>query len=80
LQYCHQSLLFDPEQGKIIQGKYIFGKRTSIPKDELIFSLGGNELLAPKTIGKFDESTIIVIIITAVAIGAAVFYLKGYRK
>jgi hypothetical protein len=72
--------IFDPEQGKIIQGKYIFGKRASIAKDELIFSLGGNELLAPKTIGKFDESTIIVIIITAVAIGAAVFYLKGYRK
>ncbi|MCE9651897.1 MAG: hypothetical protein K8Q89_02390 [Nitrosarchaeum sp.] len=72
--------VFDPDQGKIIQGKYIFGKRTSIAKDELVFSLGGNELLAPKTIGKFDESTIVVIIITAVAIGAAVFYLKGYRK
>ena len=73
--------IFDPEQGKKIQGKYIFGERTSINKDELVFSLGGSELIAPKNIGtSFDESIIIVIIITAVAIAAAVFYLKGYKK
>ena len=73
--------IFDPEQGKRIQGKYIFGERTSINKDELVFSLGGSELVAPKNIGvSFDESIIIVIIITAIAIAAAVFYLKGYKK
>ncbi len=73
--------IFDPEQGKKIQGKYIFGERTSINKDELVFSLGGSELVAPKNIGtSFDESSIIVIIITVVAIAAAVFYLKGYKK
>ena len=73
--------IFDPEQGKRIQGKYIFGERTSINKDELVFSLGGSELVAPKNIGtSFDESIIIVIIITCVAIAAAVFYLKGYKK
>ena len=73
--------IFDPEQGKRIQGKYIFGERTSINKDELVFSLGGSELVAPKNIGtSFDESIIIVIIITVIAIAAAVFYLKGYKK
>ena len=73
--------IFDPEQGKRIQGKYIFGERTSINKDELVFSLGGSELVAPKNIGvSFDESIIIVIIITAIAIAATVFYLKGYKK
>ncbi len=73
--------IFDPEQGKRIQGKYIFGERTSINKDELIFLLGGSELVAPKNIRTtFDESIIIVIIITAIAIAAAVFYLKGYKK
>ncbi len=73
--------VFDPEQGKKIQGKYIFGERTSINKDELVFSLGGSELVAPKNIGmSFDESTIIVIIITVIAIAAALFYLKGYKK
>lgn len=73
--------IFDPEQGKRIQGKYIFGERASINKDELVFSLGGSELIAPKNIGtSFDESIIIVIIITVIAIAAAVFYLKGYKK
>ncbi|MFB5605654.1 MAG: hypothetical protein ACE5R7_05115 [Nitrosarchaeum sp.] len=73
--------VFDPEQGSVIQGKYIFGERTSIEKEELMFSLGGSELLAPKKIERsLDESIIIVIIITIVAVAAAVYYLKGYRK
>ncbi len=81
IEITKEGWIFDPEQGKRIQGKYIFGERTSINKDELIFSLGGSELVAPKNIGtSFDESTIIVIIITVVAIAAAVFYLKGYKK
>lgn len=73
--------IFDPEQGKRIQGKYIFGERTSINKDELVFSLGGSELIAPKNIGTtFDESIIIVVIITMIAIAVTLFYLKGYKK
>jgi hypothetical protein len=73
--------VFDPEQGKRIQGKYIFGERTSIQKDELIFSLGGDELMATKKMeASLDESVIVVIIITVVAVAAAIFYLKGYKK
>jgi hypothetical protein len=73
--------VFDPEQGKRIQGKYIFGERTSIQKDELVFSLGGDELMATKKMeASFDESVIVVIIITVVAVAAAIFYLKGYKK
>lgn len=73
--------VFDPEQGKRIQGKYIFGEKTSIQKERLIFSLGSTELAVPKKIEpSFDESIIVVIIITVVAIVAAVFYLKGYKK
>lgn len=72
--------IFDPEQGKRIQGKYIFGERTSIDKDEMVFSLGGSELIASKIETSLDESIIVVIIITVVAIAAAIFYLKGYRK
>ena len=61
-----------------IQGKYIFGEKTSVNKEELKFSLGGTQLLAEKI--KFDESIVVVIIITIVAIAAALFYLKGYKK
>jgi len=71
--------VFDPEEGKIIQGKYIFGEKTSISKNELIFSIGNGTKPGEKAI-QFDDSIIIVIIITAIAIGAAIFYLKGYRK
>ncbi len=70
--------VFEPEEGKRIQGKYIFGKDTTVSKDELRFSLGGTSLQAKGP--TFDESTTVAIIITIVAIAAAVFYLKGYRK
>jgi hypothetical protein len=72
--------IFDPEEGKIIQGKYIFGEKKSIGKNELVFSLSGSELKTPQSPVYFDESIIVVIIITVVAIGAAIFYLKGYKK
>jgi len=70
--------VFEPEEGKRIQGKYIFGKDTAVSKDELRFSLDGTSLQAKSP--TFDESTTVAIIITIVAIAAAVFYLKGYRK
>ena len=70
--------VFDPKEGQRIQGKYIFGEKTSVSSEELEFSLGGTELKTEKP--EFDESIIVVIIITIVAIAAAIFYLKGYKK
>jgi hypothetical protein len=70
--------VFDPEEGLTIQGKYIFGKETSVKSDELRFSLGGENLTEQKQ--EFDESIVVVIIITIIAIAAAIFYLKGYKK
>ncbi|NWK09042.1 hypothetical protein HX852_04580 [Marine Group I thaumarchaeote] len=70
--------IFDPEEGQRIQGKYIFGEKTSVSKEELKFSLGGTQLQVKKV--EFDESIALVIIITIVAIAAALFYLKGYKK
>ncbi|MDH3204666.1 MAG: hypothetical protein OEL81_08335 [Nitrosopumilus sp.] len=73
--------IFDPEKGQKIQGKYIFGEKTSVSNEELKFSLDkeSTQNTTPEEI-KFDESVAIVIIITIVAIAAAVFYLKGYKK
>ncbi len=73
--------IFDPEEGQRIQGKYIFGEKVSVNKEELIFSLGGMQLqnIQSETV-EFDESIVVVIIITVVAIAAAIFYLKGYKK
>lgn len=72
--------IFDPMEGQRIQGKYIFGDKSSVSSNELQFSLGGNQLQFKESQIEFDESTIVVIIITIVAIAAALFYLKGYRR
>jgi hypothetical protein len=70
--------VFDPEEGQVIQGKYIFGEKASVSSEELKFSLGGDSIQVEKQ--KTDESIAVVIIISIVAIAAALFYLKGYKK
>jgi len=71
--------IFDPENGEMIQGKYIFGKDTSINGADLVFSLGEDE--SPQPIENiFDESFLILVIIIIGGIGAALFFLKGYKK
>jgi len=73
--------IFDPEEGQRIQGKYIFGEKVSVNKEELKFSLGGTQLQTIQSEKvEFDESIVVVIIISIVAIAAALFYLKGYKK
>ena len=70
--------IFDPKEGTQIQGKYIFGENTSIDENEIKFSLKGNNDQIKET--GLDESITIVTIITIISIGAAIFYLKGYKK
>ena len=73
--------VFDPQEGERIQGKYIFGKDTTINKKELEFSVEKMQLqIKQPEKTEFDESIIVVIIITISAIAAAMFYLKGYKK
>ena len=71
--------VFDPLEGERVQGKYIFGKTESVKKDTLMFTFG-DEQLKVETESEFDESTIVVGIIAIAAIGAALFYLKGYKR
>ena len=79
IEITKKGWVFDPQKGEQIQGKYIFGESTSINENELKFSLGGNNLQYKEEI-KLDESITVVIIITIISIGAAIFYLKGYKK
>jgi len=71
--------IFDPQEGQRIQGKYIFGEETSVNKEKLKFSLVGGKVI-PSEESEFDESIVVVTIISIVAIAAALFYLKGYKK
>jgi hypothetical protein len=78
IEITKKGWIFDPQKGEQVQGKYIFGESTSINENELKFSLGGSNLQYKGI--ELDESITVVIIITIVSIGAAIFYLKGYKK
>ena len=78
LEITKEGWVFDPKEGQRIQGKYIFGEKTTVTNQELQFSIGGENLQIEKQ--ELDESIIVVVIITIVAIAAAMFYLKGYKK
>ena len=70
--------VFDPEKGEKIQGKFMFGKDLSITNKDLEFSLDDKSQQYQEE--SFDESIIILAIIIVGGIGAAVFFLKGYKK
>ena len=74
--------VFDPDSGNKIEGKYLFGHKLYLEKNELVFTLGTAQInqIPPSEIPDFDESIIILIMIVIVAGGATAFYLKGYQK
>ena len=78
IEITKKGWIFDPKEGEKIQGKYIFGETTTVNENELKFSLGGNNIQSKEI--ELDESIIVVGIIAIVSIGAAIFYLKGYKK
>ena len=77
-EFTTEGWIFDPKKGEQIQGKFIFGERDSINEKELQFSLGEDNIKYEEP--EMDESIIVVGIIAIVSIGAAIFYLKGYKK
>ncbi|WP_067959035.1 hypothetical protein [Nitrosopumilus sp. Nsub] len=77
-ELTNEGWIFDPQKGEQIQGKFIFGERDSINEEELKFSLGGDRIKHEEI--QSDESIIVVVIIAVISIGAAIFYLKGYKK
>ena len=78
IEFTKKGWIFDPQEGQQIQGKYIFGESTSVNENELKFSLGGSNIQSKEI--ELDESIVVVIIIAIISIGAAIFYLKGYKK
>ena len=78
VEFSKEGWVFDPLEGEQIQGKFIFGERDSINEDELKFSLGEEDIKNEEI--QSDDSIIVVAIIAIVSIGAAIFYLKGYKK
>jgi len=78
MEITKKGWIFDPKNGTQIQGKYIFGDSVSINENELIFSLSEKNTKSNKI--ELNESMIVLGIIVIISIGAAIFYLKGYKK
>ena len=78
IEFTKEGWIFDPQKGEQIQGKFIFGESSTISENELEFSLGGDDIKFEEP--QSDDSIIVVAIIAIVSIGAAIFYLKGYKK
>ena len=75
---------FDPDSGTKIDGKYLFGNELSVSSRALTFELAqaSTEIEEIEVAGEspIDENIAIVIVIVIAAIGAAIYFLKGYRK
>ena len=78
-QLTEEGWIFDPEEGQRIQGKYIFGKESSVKANDLMFTIG-EQSATPPTETSFDESIAILAIIIVGGVAAAIFFLKGYKK
>ncbi len=77
---------FEQESGNKIDGTYLFGKKSSVDKSELIFTVAPSEGLEPienrtiSTPADFDSFQIVILVgIIMVGVGAVVFYLKGFK-
>lgn len=81
--------IFDPDRGKLIHAKYIFGQQKTAlePGDlEIVLAVGGSgdggaadgidgvDITGTQT----DEQLMVVIAVVAIAAAVAIFYLRGY--
>ena len=72
--------IFDPDSGQKIEGKYLFGKESSVDSQSLVFTLSSYNPEEPVSVTERDDSFLVVIVIAVVAAAAAAFYLRGYRR
>ena len=85
-EFTTDGWFFDHESGEKIEATYLFGKKFSVSKDELVFtvssldSTNGNEINIPSNIAKMDSFQIVILVgIVMAAIGASIYYMKGFR-
>lgn len=84
-EFTSDGWFFDQNSGKKIDATYLFGKKFSVSKNELVFTVSplnntvGNEVYTqPNT--QIDASQMVILAgIIIAAIGASIYYLKGIR-
>jgi len=78
--------LFDQSSGEKIEATYLFGKKSSIGKNALVFTVvsinssSSNGIIIPSNPQGIDSFQIVVLVgIIMAATGASIYYLKGFR-
>ncbi len=84
-EFTTDGWFFDQPAGEKIEGTYLFGKKSSIGKNELVFTVGsiddtnGIEIVVPEN--EIDSYQIVILVgIIMAAAGASIYYLKGFRN
>jgi len=85
-EFTTDGWFFDQESGEKIEATYLFGKKFSVSKDDLVFTVSpldgtnGNEINTPSNTAKIDSFQIVILVgIVMAAVGASIYYMKGFR-
>ena len=85
-EFTTDGWFFDQSSGEKIEATYLFGKKSSIGKNELVFtvvsinSTTSDGINIPSNLEGIDSFQIVILVgIIMAATGASIYYLKGFR-
>jgi len=84
--FTYDGWFFDNSTGEIIEATYLFGKKFSVGKNDLVLTTSsfngtdGNGIKPPIISTEIDSMQIVILVgIVMAAAGASIFYFKGFR-
>lgn len=85
-EFTTDGWFFDPETGKKIDATYLFGKKFSASRNELVFTVsplnstdGSGINTSINSVGIDSFQIVILVGIVMAAAGASIYYMKGFR-
>jgi hypothetical protein len=84
-EFTNDGWFFDQSSGEKIEATYLFGKKFSVTKNELVFKVGpvnGTQEIKTNNPMNIEMDSIQIVILVGIvmaAAGAAIYYMKGFR-
>lgn len=85
-EFTTDGWFFDQASGQKIDATYLFGKKSSIGKNELVFTIvpiedsNSNGINISSNTNEIDSFQIVILVgIIMAAVGASIFYFRGFR-
>jgi hypothetical protein len=85
-EFTTDGWFFEQSSGQKIEATYLFGKKFTVGKNELVFTVGpsvdsnDNGINIPSDTNEIDSFQIVILVgIIIAAAGASIYYLKGFR-